>query len=208
MFSPAQQAGETKIFGPAYTVQMVEASNTTAPKTAKHFADGIEKNSVVFISQPKGMYSACWGGLMSTRAKYLGAQGVVIDGNFRDINEHRGMGFPVSLTDVSGWVRCKVLTCYEQLFAKSSSSLGSNTFTRATALNVPVEFTSPEQTQPLTITPGDLIIADLDGVVVIPPNKVDECLEICEKRAEIDALTVQALESGEEMGATLARLRK
>lgn len=97
MFSPLQQAGETKIFGPAYTVQMVEASNTTAPKTDKHFADGIEKDSVVFISQPKGMYSACWGGLMSTRAKYLGAQGVVIDGNFRDVNEHRGMGFPVRL---------------------------------------------------------------------------------------------------------------
>jgi regulator of RNase E activity RraA len=75
-------------------------------------------------------------------------------------------------------------------------------------LNVPIEFVSPEQTQPLTIHPGDLIVADLDGVVVIPPSKVDECLEICEKRAEIDALTVQALERGEEMGATLARLRK
>jgi regulator of RNase E activity RraA len=34
---------------------------------------------------------------MSTRAKYLGAQGVVIDGNFRDINEHREMRFPVGL---------------------------------------------------------------------------------------------------------------
>jgi regulator of RNase E activity RraA len=75
-------------------------------------------------------------------------------------------------------------------------------------LNFPIEFVSPEQTQPLTIHPGDLIVADLDGVVVIPPSKVDECLEICEKRTEIDALTVQALESGEEMGATLARLRK
>jgi regulator of RNase E activity RraA len=95
MFSPEQQAGETKIFGPAYTVQLVDANNTTAPKPAKHFADGIEKDCVVFISQPKGFYSACWGGLMSTRAKYLGAQGVVVDGCFRDINEHRGMGFPV-----------------------------------------------------------------------------------------------------------------
>lgn len=75
-------------------------------------------------------------------------------------------------------------------------------------MNVAVEFTSPEQTQPLTINPGDLIIADLDGVVVIPPNKVDECLELCEERAKIDELTVQALENGEEMGATLARLRK
>jgi hypothetical protein len=43
---------------------------------------------------------------------------------------------------------------------------------------------------------------------VIPPHKVDECVEICEKRAKIDELTVQALEAGEEMGATLARLRK
>lgn len=95
MFSPLQQAGETKIFGPAYTVQLVDATNTSAPKPAGHFADSIEKDSVVFISQPQGYYSACWGGLMSTRAKYLGAKGVVIDGCFRDINEQREMGFPV-----------------------------------------------------------------------------------------------------------------
>lgn len=94
------------------------------------------------------------------------------------------------------------------MFAKGSSSLGSNTFTRASALNVPVEFTSPEQIRPLTINPGDLIVADADGVVVIPPSKVEECLDICEERAKIDELTVEALKNGEEMGATLARLRK
>lgn len=33
---------------------------------------------------------------MSTRAKYVGAQGVVVDGCCRDLNEHRGMEFPVS----------------------------------------------------------------------------------------------------------------
>ena len=96
MFSPVHQAGERKIFGPAYTVQMVHASDTSAPKPSQHFVDGIPKDSVVFISQPKGLYSACWGGLMSTRAKYLGAQGVVVDGCVRDINEHREMDFPVS----------------------------------------------------------------------------------------------------------------
>lgn len=74
---------------------MVEANDKSAPNPPIHFADGIPKDSVVFISQPKGLYSACWGGLMSTRAKYLGAQGVVIDGNFRDVNEHRDLGFPV-----------------------------------------------------------------------------------------------------------------
>ncbi|KAH0383005.1 RraA-like protein [Aureobasidium sp. EXF-12298] len=188
MFSPHQQASAAKIFGPAYTVQMVDANDTTSPKPSQHFVDGIQEGQVVFISQPKGFYSACWGGLMSTRAKYLGAQGVVVDGNFRDLNEHREMEFPV--------------------FAKATSALGSNTFTRASGLNVPVQFTSETQQRPLTIHPGDLILADLDGVVVVPVEHAEKCLEICEKRFEIDEQTMAALKKGEPMGATLARLRK
>lgn len=97
MFSPHHSSGTTKICGPAYTVQMVDANDKAAPKPDKHFVDGVEKDEVLFVSQPKGYYAACWGGLMSTRALHLGAQGVVIDGNFRDINEHRELNFPVSL---------------------------------------------------------------------------------------------------------------
>jgi regulator of RNase E activity RraA len=97
MFSPLQQAGDRRIFGPAYTVQMVDGNDSNAPKPSQHFVDGVTKESVVFISQPKNFYSACWGGLMSTRAEILGAQGVVIDGNCRDLNEHREIDFPVSI---------------------------------------------------------------------------------------------------------------
>jgi regulator of RNase E activity RraA len=97
MFSPLQQAGDRRIFGPAYTVQMVDGNDSNTPKPSQHFVDGVTKESVVFISQPKNFYSACWGGLMSTRAKILGAQGVVIDGNCRDLNEHREINFPVSI---------------------------------------------------------------------------------------------------------------
>ncbi|KAL4745952.1 ribonuclease E inhibitor RraA/Dimethylmenaquinone methyltransferase [Aspergillus terricola var. indicus] len=57
-----------RIYGPAVTVKMIE--------------------------QPKGLYSACWGGLMSTRAKVAGALGVVVDGRVRDLSEHREIGFP------------------------------------------------------------------------------------------------------------------
>lgn len=96
MYSPTPQTCATKIFGPAYTVQMVDAADTASPKPTQHFVDGVSKDEVVFISQPGGFYSACWGGLMTTRAKYLGAKGVVVDGNVRDLGEHREMGFPVS----------------------------------------------------------------------------------------------------------------
>lgn len=93
MFSPGTPG---KYFGPAVTVKMVEASDTTAPKPERHFADCNEAGSIMYIQQPKGLPSACWGGLMSTRAKYLGAEAVVIDGRFRDLEEHKELQFPVS----------------------------------------------------------------------------------------------------------------
>lgn len=85
--------------GPAVTVKMVEMSDTTSPRPPKHFADCNEPGKIMYIQQPKGLYAACWGGLMSTRAKHLGAQGVVVDGRIRDLAEHREKNFHVSLLE-------------------------------------------------------------------------------------------------------------
>lgn len=74
---------------------MVDANDTSSPKSSKHFADNNQPGKVMYIQQPKDKYSACFGGLMGTRAKYLGAAGVVIDGRFRDVLEMQEMGFPV-----------------------------------------------------------------------------------------------------------------
>lgn len=71
-----------------------------------------------------------------------------------------------------------------------------------------MQFTSPEQPEPLTINPGDLIMADEDGVVAVPPAKVDDCVEICEERFRIDELTMEALRKGEPIGPTIQKLRK
>lgn len=100
MYSPERETGLAKIFGPAFTVHTVMESDTAAPKPTGHFVDAIPKGSVVYIQQPKNTFSSVWGGLMSTRAKMLGAQGVVIDGYFRDINEQKELNFPVSHTCV------------------------------------------------------------------------------------------------------------
>ncbi|KAI1506170.1 ribonuclease E inhibitor RraA/Dimethylmenaquinone methyltransferase [Biscogniauxia marginata] len=183
MWSPDRRAGPARIFGPAVTVKMVAADDRTAPSPPRHFADYNEKGKVMYVQQPKGLYSACWGGLMSTRASYLGAGGVVIDGRTRDVNEHRELGFPV--------------------FARDTSILGSNTFTRASEIDVPLQFKDD-----LWVNPGDYLIGDADGVVVIPPSLMESVVDICQERAEIDEKTVEALKRGEEMGPTLKRLRK
>lgn len=127
---------------------------------------------------------------MSTRAMKLGAEGVVIDGRFRDINEHREMNVG--------------------LFARNISILGSNTFTRSAEINVPVkyEIEEVEDAEDVIINPGDIIMGDADGVVAIPVDAVADCIEICRERAEIDEKTFAALRNGEEIGPTIQRLRK
>ncbi|BCR92021.1 RraA family protein [Aspergillus chevalieri] len=188
MYPPGLLAPNHKIFGPAYTVRMVPASDKTSPTPPTHFADSIPKDAVVFVSQPKGLISACWGGLMSTRAQKLGAAGVVIDGRFRDISEHRELGMV--------------------LFARGISILGSNTFTRSSELNVPVSYGNVEVGGEVTIRPGDYIMGDVDGVVVVPEDKVEECMHLCQERYDIDEETRRCLERGEPMGPTIKRLRK
>lgn len=125
---------------------------------------------------------------MSTRAQKLGAAGVVIDGRFRDISEHRELGIG--------------------LFARGVSILRSNTFTRSSELNVPVPYENVEVGREVTVRPGDYIMGDADGVVVVPEDKVEECVYLCQERYGIDEETRQCLERGEPMGPTIKRLRK
>lgn len=60
----------------------------------------------------------------------------------------------------------------------------------------------------LWINPGDILVGDRNGVVVVPPSLMENVINLCQERFEIDEKTFTALRDGEEMGTTLARLRK
>ena len=67
--------------------------------------DSVPAGSIVFISAPSCFVNAVYGGLMSTRAKQLRAEGTIVDGRIRDLQEHRDLDYPVrslspSLVDV------------------------------------------------------------------------------------------------------------
>ena len=64
----------TSIYGPAITVKMTE-TKIPGPTPPLHFADANKEEHIMYIPQPKGLYSACWGGQMSTRAQMLGSLG-------------------------------------------------------------------------------------------------------------------------------------
>lgn len=95
LWSPEHQSGDTRIAGPVYTVKYV-LNSSEEKKVDGHYIDTVPKDHIVFISSPP-VVNAVYGGLMSTRAKHLGALGTVCDGLIRDLQDHRDLGFPVSI---------------------------------------------------------------------------------------------------------------
>ncbi|KAI0075748.1 RraA-like protein [Panus rudis PR-1116 ss-1] len=188
MYSPPPPSN-TRISGPAYTVQMVLASDTSAPKPAHHFVDTVPNGSVVVINAPPQVKNAVWGGLMTAGAQVRGALGVVISGRCRDLAEHRSANFPV--------------------FAKGHSTLGQSPFTRPSAVNVPVTIIPEGSTDfpAVEVKPGDWIVADEDGVVSVPQDIIAKVVELAAKGREIDEKCMQDIRAGSGVQAAFKKHR-
>lgn len=63
-----------------------------------HWADLTEPDTVVIIKQPDGQKNAVCGGIMALRMRLRRAQGIVVAGRARDIDELRSIALPVSFT--------------------------------------------------------------------------------------------------------------
>jgi regulator of RNase E activity RraA len=121
MFSPGNG---TSICGPAITVKMIRTGNP-GPTPPIHFADANKPGHIMFIQQPKKLPSACWGGLMSTRAQKLGSLGTIVDGRMRDTQEHIDMKYPVCnvlLTPLVSVLNGRTNVHYRSLRAAQPSS--------------------------------------------------------------------------------------
>ncbi|KAG0174085.1 hypothetical protein DFQ28_009743 [Apophysomyces sp. BC1034] len=181
MWSPRYCEGDTRIVGPAFTVKMVHKSDTAAPSPSDHFVDAATEGSVIVVSAPPDVKNAVWGGLMSARAMAKNVQGVVIDGRVRDLNEQRSMGFPV--------------------FAKQHSTLPQSAFVRPSELQIPITLDT------LTVRPGDIMVADLDGVICVPLELINDVIMSCEKYTAIDNQCMEALKQGCGVKETFAKYR-
>ncbi|KAK3055242.1 hypothetical protein LTR09_003795 [Extremus antarcticus] len=164
MWSPKRQEGPAKAIGPAYTVRYVRKNYENEPKPSGHYIDSVPAGTVVFISAPPRMINACYGGLMSTRAQYLGAVGTVIDGRLRDLQEHRDLGYPV--------------------FARDVGTTAPQEVVRVSEINAPVRLNGEDQEA--IIYPGDILVADINGVVCIPQNLAEKALDLIQSQVEAD----------------------
>ncbi|KAI1170428.1 RraA-like protein [Nemania sp. FL0916] len=173
MWSPLRQEGSTKIIGPAYIAKYAPLDDP-APKHPTHYIDQVPKGAVLFVSCPPKIPNAVYGGLMSTRAQALGAAGSIIDGRFRDVQEQRELAYPVFARDVGTAPPAELL--------------------KVVAVNVPVKLQTDEQD--MQIRPGDYLIADINGVVVLPVELVEEALPLMQKQVEADTRMAAEIKKG------------
>ncbi|EME38496.1 hypothetical protein DOTSEDRAFT_75880 [Dothistroma septosporum NZE10] len=185
MWSPKRQEGPTKVIGPAYTVKYVRKNYENEPKPQVHYIDSVPPGAVVFISAPPRMINACYGGLMSTRAKHLGAAGTIVDGRVRDLQEHRDLDYPV--------------------FAKDVGTTAPQEVARVSEINAPVRFNSEDQE--CIIHPGDILIADLNGVVCLPKGLAEQAIDLIASQVEADENVAADIRKGATVAESMKRHR-
>lgn len=138
---------DQKVVGPAVTVAEGPTNEKLPPSHALDLIDASPAGSVMVIGTGGEADMAMWGGLMTAGAHVNGFAGAILDGGVRDVIEiRRDYNFPVYARSVS-----------------PGTTVGRF---KTLAANVPVVCGGIE------VIPGDLIVADTDGVVVVPQAQV------------------------------------
>lgn len=155
----ASRINDKKIVGPAVTVLEGPTTEFVPPQHALDVIDSSAEGSVVVISTNGSTEVAVWGGLMTAGAVANKLEGAVLDASVRDISEiRRDYDFPVYARGCCTGTtlgRCKTLA------ANIEVSMGG-----------------------IMVSPGDIIVADFDGVVCVPREHAEAVLDMAR---EIDA---------------------
>jgi len=135
-----------------------------------HKAIDIAKQGDVIVVDAAGdMTNAIAGEIMLRLAKKKGLSGFVIDGSIRDVMAFREDTFPVYARGVTH---------------------------RGPYKDGPGEINTPISVGGAIVHPGDLIVGDEDGVVVVPFDEIDHVLQLVKAQQMKEAEIMQAIEEG------------
>jgi RraA family protein len=138
---------------------------------AIHAALSIAKPGDVIVVDGKGDLScALIGEIMAAQAKASGIAGIIIDGAVRDSHELANGDYPI--------------------FAAGLNPCGP-TKSVAGRVNAPISAGGT------AIHPGDLVVGDADGVVVIPRNYVARIIELAQKKLDMETARIAAIHKGD-----------
>ncbi len=157
-----------RLVGPAFTVHCLPAAESEGKRI--EYLGSIPAGSVVVISNGGRTDCSVWGGQRSLAARQRGAVGSVVDGAYRDIPEHIELGYPV--------------------FARQRVVVGSRGYAN------PVSTQDEVTIGGATVRPGDLIVGDASGVVVVPAAHAAAVVAIGVREAGIERRIAEAVAAG------------
>jgi 4-hydroxy-4-methyl-2-oxoglutarate aldolase len=145
------------------------------------FIDSARPGEVLVLDSARdALPGSMWGEICSTAATARGAAGVVIDGFMRDELALEALALP--------------------LFSRGAHSrdfLGRST---VAAIDVPIEVGG------VAVAPGDLVVADIDGVVFFGADLLAELLPACEDKARAEASLMAAVSAGGSLREAVGRV--
>lgn len=166
--------GCKKIVGPAATMRLVavgEGLKSPTPAMGSLEAVVAARPGDVLVIDHGGRTDVnSYGGIVGFTTLHRGLAGTVIDGVTRDVDEYKGLGLPVYARGI-----------IQQSIRNRCDFAGHGI--EVQLAGVPVR-------------PGDFIMADDNGVLVIPKDRVDEVLEIGERYKTIEEQIVEAIRGG------------
>ncbi|MFB7113411.1 RraA family protein [Streptomyces sp. NPDC056291] len=161
--------------GPVFTVTYEPVDE--AGGTVGDFLDDVPTGAVILIDNAGRTDCTVWGGIMSQTAYARGIAGTVIHGTCRDVAVATAVGYPI--WSVSRFMR----TGKDRVRVAAAQ----------TAVTI----------DGVLIHPGDILMADDDGAVVVPAARWDEVADIARRIDRVEEAIVEAVRGG----ATLAEAR-
>lgn len=160
-----------KIAGPAFPIEIPAGVSGIIPDALPH----VQPGQVIVIDAKGYTKQTCWGDYRSFCAALQKAEGIVIDGTFRDLDGCEEIGVPI--------------------FARGTVPRAGGK-ERLGQINVPITLGE------VTIHPGDFIVGDADGIVVVRPEEAEELMNRAKEKAEREA---QAIRYMKETGKLVPR---
>lgn len=141
--------------------------------------DDLRPGDVPVISCNGNLNLAPWGELLSTRAQVLGSTGCITDGCVRDVRLIRELGYPV--------------------FAAGRNPSDTRFRGKMMWLDVPCVIGG------VRVTPGDFVMADMDGIVFVPGDRIEEALQGALAKVRAENTVRDELRAGERLADVFAR---
>ena len=170
----------TRFAGRAFTVKY-RLCGAVERGSVGDFLDDVPAGHVVVIDNAGRTDCTVWGDIMTTLAHHKGVAATVIDGVCRDVPKIRDLRYPV--------------------FSRGVYMMTGKDRVELEALNVPVNVAQRQ------VRPGDIVLGDDSGVVVVPASRAEEVLGVARQIEQTEQEILRKIAAGMSLREARATLK-